>query len=251
MQILVLKIQYDGTDYAGWQIQSNANTVQQEIEKALKKICSYDLRITAAGRTDAGVHARCMVAHSNLGRGFPVKKEKVHIAINSYLPPDIRILQANIVDFAFHSRFDAIAREYSYSIYKKDDVFLRRLAWQVKYPFSPARLNEAAAVFIGKNDFTTFSKQNDDTLSYVCNVERCDWQKEAGIWRLHIKPDRFVYGMVRSLVGAMIESARGKLSARDLRQFLVKKDRNLAPALAPARGLIFEQAYYPEDLKIF
>lgn len=251
MQILVLKIQYDGTEYAGWQLQQNARTVQGEIEKALEKICSYPLRITAAGRTDAGVHAREMIAHANLGRGFPVKPEKIHIAINSYLPKDIRVLKGSIIDFKFHSRFDAIAREYSYTIYKKDNVFLRRYGWQVKFPINPIKLNDSANVFLGIHDFTTFSKHNEDTLNYTCNVQICRWEKQSDIWRLQIKADRFVYGMVRSLVGAMVECAREKVNTKDLQIALEKKDRNLAPALAPPQGLVFEKAYYPVAISLF
>ncbi len=250
LQTLVLKIQYDGTDYAGWQRQPNAPTVQGEIEKALKKICSYNLSVVAAGRTDAGVHARGMTAHAYLSRGFPVKKEKIHIAVNSYLPRDIRILSAGIIDFKFNARFDASAREYSYYIYKKDDVFLRRYAWQIKFPFSPKKLSEAAEVFLGKHDFTAFSKHNPETKSYLCSVDICEWIKEEKLWKLKIRADRFVYGMVRSLTGAMIEAARGKITTDDLKIFLAEKDRNNAPGLAPPHGLFFEKAYYPFNIEL-
>ena len=123
MSTIVLKIEYDGTNFGGWQVQKNARTVQDVIEKALEKICGYSLSVTGAGRTDAGVHARGQIAHSRLKFKFPIPERKITQVLNSKLPEDIRIKAASILNFDFHSRYDAKAREYSYTITNVDSVF--------------------------------------------------------------------------------------------------------------------------------
>jgi len=252
MQTLVLLIEYEGTHYAGWQIQPNATTVQGLIEEALFEICEYNISIIGAGRTDSGVHARGQVAHARLTEEFPVPIEKIPKAFNTHLPKDIRIKDAVILSIPFHSRFDAIAREYSYSLITKESVFLRHFATYYKYPIKPERLNDSAKIFFGKHDFTTFSKLNEENKNYECNVEICRWENVfENYCKLTIKANHFVYGMVRAIVGAMLDIARGKRTIDDVQSALKKRDRSLASPLAPAEGLILEKIYYPADLKIF
>lgn len=252
MQTLILCIEYDGSGYAGWQRQPNALTVQECVERALANITQQKLSAVAAGRTDAGVHARGQVTHTALGGAFPVREEKIRKAINSNLPKDIRVNGAKIFKGKFNARFDAIAREYSYSLTSSDSVFLTHFATFIKYPFDPNILTEAAGVFRGEHDFTTFSKHNPDTARYWCKVEKCEWEKvEAKLWRLHIIADRFVYGMVRALTGAMIDAARKKRSIPELQTALDKSDRSLSSPLAPPQGLVLERIYYPEEIEFF
>lgn len=256
-QTLILKIEYNGSRYAGWQRQKNAVSVQSEIEKALFIISGQTLNVVGAGRTDAGVHARGQIAHVRLENPLTIPSEKLCAALNSQLKSDIRIKRAAIVDFEFNSRFDAAAREYSYSLTAADSVFHRDFIAHYKYPFSCDRLIDSADLFLGQHDFTTFSKHNPDTNGTICDVKECRWQiidddfSKITICRLKIVADRFIYGMVRSLVGAMLDAARGKICKDDLSLFLSKCDRNLASPLAAANGLILEKIYYPEKFHIF
>ena len=167
MNILILKIEYDGTNYGGWQIQPNAPSIQEEIEKVLHKLNGSHIGIVGAGRTDAGVHARGQVAHAKLGTKFPVPEKKIPYVLNSKLPDDIRIVEAQIVNFDFHARFDAIAREYSYTINSNNSVFDRLFSTLIKYKIDYAKLKKSADIFVGKHDFTTFSKHNPDTKNYI------------------------------------------------------------------------------------
>ena len=252
MKTLILQIEYDGTNYAGWQIQPNDTTIQGLIENALISIYGFDIGVIAAGRTDAGVHARGQVAHTKLLEDFPVPQEKIPVALNSKLPNDIRIKKAILLPNNFHARYDAAAREYSYTIITKESVFNNRFTTYFKYQFDSNILIKSAEIFLGKHDFTTFSKLNEDTKNYVCNVETCFWQKtDENKWKLTIKADHFVYGMVRAIVGALLDCARGKRTLNDIKSALKKCDRNLASPLAPPQGLILEKVYYPEKFNFF
>ncbi len=250
MSTLVIRIEYDGKSFSGWQCQPNTATIQGALESAFKSISGGKSPVVGAGRTDAGVHARGQVAHVRSEIGDRMPPEKIIKAMNANLPKDIRVNGAAVVKGEFHARFDATAREYSYSVIDKESVFLTRFATYFKYRFEPAKLFDSALVFEGEHDFTTFSKNNTDTKSYVCKVEVCRWAEiKPGLWRLRIKADRFVYGMVRAVVGAMYDVARGKRSIDEIRQALQTEDRNLSSPLAPPQGLILEKVYYNQELK--
>ena len=252
MKKLALKIEYDGSGYAGWQVQPNAVTVQGSIERALKSITGDELNVIGAGRTDAGVHAAGQAAHVNLNNDFPASREKAAIALNANLPRDIRILEAKLLEKDFHARFDASAREYVYNVISRESVFLTHFAAYFKFPFDPQSLAESASVFLGKHDFTAFSKHNPDTKSHICNVDICKWQQTGDFqWQLRIRADRFVYGMVRALVGAMYDCARGKRTIDDLRTSLQLREREYTSPQAPAHGLILDKIYYPPEIDPF
>jgi tRNA pseudouridine38-40 synthase len=244
---LVFSIQYDGTDYAGWQVQPDAITVQGEIQKVLKGF-GIDEIPTAAGRTDAGVHGRNMTAHVGLTDDFRLPIEKTALILNKKLPKDILIKDARIIeDDDFHSRFSAIARQYSYFVHTKPDVFLHRFSTLYTYPVDFEILKKSAEIFRGEHDFSSFSKINPDIKNMICQMETCYWEElEEGKYRLEIKADHFLYGMVRSLVGAMLDCARGKRSLEGLRKALDSKVRNYNSPLAPPNGLFFEKAFYPK-----
>lgn len=252
MTTLILKIEYDGTNYGGWQIQPNAPSIQREIEKVLHKLSGSHIGIVGAGRTDAGVHARGQVAHAKLVTKFPIPEKKIPFVLSSKLPDDIRIVDAKIVNYDFHARFDAIAREYSYTITLQNSVFNRLYSTLMNYKLDFNKLKKSADIFIGKHDITTFSKYNSETKSYICDVKKCNWKEISdGTWRLQIRSDRFVYGMVRSVVGAMIDIARGKRTIKDVKQALNDCDRKKVSPLAPAKGLVLEKIFYPKKLHIF
>lgn len=248
MPTLALHIEYDGSDFCGWQIQPNGRTVQQELADVLKSFLGIEQNPTGAGRTDSGVHARQMTATVDVENQLIIPEEKLAKALNTQLPEDIRIHAAKLFDAKFNARFDAIAREYSYHLTKYPIAIERKHVVHYKYPFDEEKLLQSAGVFLGEHDFTTFSKHNPETKNNLCTIEKCEWNVVGeGRYRLEIKANRFVYGMVRSLTGAMLDTARGKSSIEELNSKLEAKDRKLSPPLAPARGLIFEKAYYPSE----
>jgi tRNA pseudouridine38-40 synthase len=252
MTTLILKIEYDGTIYGGWQFQPNAPSVQEEIEKVLTELAGNKIGIVGAGRTDAGVHARGQVAHAKLENKFPIPEKKIPYVLNSKLPDDIRIVDTSIVNYDFHARFDAIAREYSYTITTNQSVFNRFFATLIRYKLDYDLLEKSAQIFVGKHDFTTFSKNNSETKDYICNVKKCKWKQISNdSWRLQIRADRFVYGMVRSVVGAMIDIARGKRTIKEVKQALKDCDRSKSSPLAQAKGLVLEKIIYPSNHRIF
>ncbi len=252
MPKLALLIEYDGTNYCGWQRQLNSLSVQQVIESAVEMIIASKLSVVAAGRTDAGVHAKGQVAHISLIEPINIPTNKIPLALNSYLPLDIRILKAVITDDNFHSRYKAVAREYSYTLTTKYSVFTRHFISYIKYKLNEKRLFKCAELFLGKHEFLNFSKKNEETKNYLCNVEKCEWEKiENNIYKLTIRADRFVYGMVRSLVGAMIDVARGRRNFSDIIDALSNTESHIISPMAPANGLVLEKVYYPVQYQFF
>ena len=248
---LILNIQYDGTNYSGWQKQPNARTVQETLENALMQICGKEIKIMGAGRTDAGVHARNMTAHGNIDDSFTIPENKITAALNANLPYDININNSIVYQGEFHARFDAVMREYTFNIITKPDVFKQRFAAYYKFAFDENLLFESAQIFLKKTDFTTFSKYNPDINNPVCNVDICEWTKIADChYMLRIRANHFLYGVVRALTGAMLDCARGKRTKEELETALLLKDRSLASPLISPQGLIFEKAYYPVEYGI-
>lgn len=249
---IALLLEYDGSNYAGWQRQANAETVQSVIESAFLALTGAECTVIGSGRTDAGVHGRGQVAHVDIPRSNSIPEEKFVRAINAHLPQTIRIRAARFLESdspnAFHARFHAVRREYRYTILQEYSVFRARYAWHVRAPFDAALLQYSANIFVGKHNFTTFSKHNPDTENYVCNIETSLWNEvERGVWQFTIAADRFVYGMVRSIVGASIDAACGKRTLNDLTDALRAEDRALGSPLAPAQGLILWRVNYPHD----
>ena len=250
----VLKVEYDGTHYSGWQRQSNGISIQQTIENALIKLTGNEIPIIGSGRTDAGVHARGQVIHFKTTADiFSIPHDKIVRAINSRLPKDIRILEHCIPNGDFHCTRDAMYREYSYAVSQVEHVFQRLFTTYYPYPLDESRLFTSGNIFIGEHDFTSFSKYNPSTKTYVCNVKKCEWIKSGNIYTLHIGANRFVYAMVRSIVGAMLEYARGALSQEELMRLLNNPIRNASKKRTPIaepQGLVLEKVLYPEHFGI-
>jgi len=250
LRTLVLTVSYDGRPYAGWQEQPNVPTVQGLLQSAISKIIGYPVIIGGSGRTDSGVHATEQCAHLELPDEFDLPCEKLIRAINYYLPYDIAVNRLAIVNFKFHSRFDAISRQYKYYVHTRKDIFKRHHSYYCKFPLNFDTLSKSAEIFLGVNDFTTFSKYNPDLTHNLCRVTHSKWeeiQKDELVYT--IQANHFVYGMVRSLVGSMIVTARGKRDIDDLKFSLDLKDRKLNSPLAPAHGLFLTKVEYPDDIK--
>ncbi|TAE31159.1 MAG: tRNA pseudouridine(38-40) synthase TruA [Candidatus Kapaibacterium sp.] len=259
---LALLIEYDGTRYAGWQRQPQIASIQGVLEDVCQATfweASNDgspspiFTINGSGRTDAGVHGRGQVAHVDIPIENRIAEEKIARALNARLPMDIRIRAAKIVDVGictrerFHARFGARRREYRYNLLEEYTVFRTRYAWHVRQTLQTAFLQEAADIFCGKHNFTSFSKHNPATENYVCTVQESAWNEvERGTWQYTIVADRFVYGMVRAIVGASIDAALGKRSIGELRVALGAENRELSSPLAPPEGLILWSVRYEE-----
>ena len=242
MRAFKLTIEYDGTDFVGWQSQLNGRAVQDELLRALHQILGEEVTLVGAGRTDSGVHARGQVA------GFRTEKTivpgKLLASLNGVLPGDVRVLSAEEVPASFHARFDARQRRYSYCIALKPTALDRRTSWYVKYPLDDNVMKEAAARFLGKHDFSAFCKHEAEVENRVCTVVQSEWN--AGEDRLvyRIAADRFVHGMVRALVGTMVDIGRGYTPLGQLKEILASGDRSAAGTAAPARGLCLEEVLY-------
>lgn len=245
---LALLVEYDGTHYSGWQRQVNALSIQEVLERAVQAAVGEHCSVIGAGRTDAGVHGGGQVAHCRIPDHFAIPQQKIAVALNTRLPRDIRIIAAVLTDKPFHARFDASAREYSYAISQSQSVFYRHYTWQPRFSLNVGLLHKAAEVFLGSHDFTTFSKLNTDTKSYNCTVEVSSWRRVAREHLIYtVRGDRFVYGMVRSLVGTMVEVAQGKRTLEEVQESLGRTDRSLNSPLAPAKGLVLRRVYYPDN----
>lgn len=252
MKKLILLIEYDGTNYCGWQRQENANSIQSELERAIFKLTGQHIGVNGAGRTDTGVHAAGQVAHCLPEKDVQIPESKIAKALNFHLPPDIRIKQAVLREGSFHARFSASGREYAYRIITRDSVFKRRFFAYIKYPLDSLLLFSSGDIFTGRHDFTAFSKNNSDTGSYVCNVEFCRWEETGPeSFTMRIKADRFVYGMVRAIAGGAIDIARGKRTHGEVIEALASCDRSKASPLAPPEGLTLERIYYPDEYNYF
>ncbi len=249
---LILKLEFDGTNYNGWQSQINGNTIQNKIELALYKVFKQKLKLIGAGRTDSGVHSSEFIANTILEKQINIDENKIPIAINSYLPDDIRIIESKLISKNFNARYSAIARQYGYYIHLIPSVFLNRYSTFVKYKLNIDLLLNSAGLFLGEHNFIAFSKKNEDTKNYICKVEQSYWTKiDDYKFKFTIKSDRFVYGMVRAIVGTMIDIARKKKSFDEIQKSFKSCNRENISPLAPPQGLFLEKIYYPKDLDFF
>ncbi len=252
MRNFAMIIQYDGTNYSGWQIQPNSITVQQKIEKALFKIFNQTVKIIGSGRTDSGVHANGQVANFRIDSDIKLTLDQLHKALNHNLPQDIRINKVVEVDYDFHSRFSAKFREYKYYLSTKQNVFNRKYEYYCKYPMNIDLLFESAKIFQIRADFTTYSKKNPDLINPTCNIIKCEWNEiQDNRYELTIVSNHFLYGMVRSVVGAMIEISRNRLSSQKVIENIAEKNRDLNSKLSDSKGLFLHKIYFGEKYPQF
>lgn len=234
---------YDGTAYHGWQVQPNANTVQAELNRALSTILRTDVETTGAGRTDAGVHASHMVAHFDVPEIADPAETCRRLA--RLLPADIAVERIVPVPAGSHARFDARARTYHYYIYTRKSPFLRHYAAHIPFTLDFAAMNEAASCLFQQTDFTSFSKTHTDVKTNNCRVTSAHWvEVEDGLWRFEITADRFLRGMVRAIVGTLLDVGRGRLSVEDFRRVIERRDRSAASDSVPANALFLVDVSY-------
>lgn len=244
----MLTIAYDGTDFAGWQIQSKQRTVQAVVQGALCQISDRPIQVRAAGRTDSGVHAIGQIVNFWAGVSFPV--ERWTPAVNTHLPPDVRVLSSKAVKRDFDARNSALARAYYYQILTQPFGMphLRRYCYQVGQNLDLGFLNEAASYLIGEHDFTVFAKKGDSSRSKVRRIISAEFYHQTPFIIFRIVGTSFLWRMVRSIVGTLIEFANIGASASDVGRLISGRTRADTGKTAPARGLFLEKVWYPGSL---
>ena len=242
-QTLMAVVEYDGTDYLGFQAQAEGATIQGEIEGALAAITQEETRVIGAGRTDAGVHAQGQVIAFSTAWRHSV--EGLQRALNAVLPRDIAVRELAPVAKSFHPRFDALSREYRYTILNQPlrSPLARRFAHHFPRPLAVAAMNEAAGVLVGSHDFASFGRapQGDNTVREVCLAQ---WTPEGPFVYFDIVANAFLYRMVRSQVGTLLLVGTGELSPDGFEEILRSADRSRASQVAPAHGLCLMKVNY-------
>ncbi|MCF7796670.1 MAG: tRNA pseudouridine(38-40) synthase TruA [Lentisphaeria bacterium] len=247
---VALLLEFEGTNYQGWQAQPTGPTIQFVLETALREILKEIPRVTGSGRTDAGVHALGQVAHFDI-ESLKIPVERLPAALNQALPDDIRVLAAQRTPEDFNSRFDAIAREYAYHISSYPNALHRQTSWYCKYNPDRALLASCAEMVVGEHDFTSFCAAITDTHNMVCRVDFSSWEFLPRGLIYRVRANRFLHHMVRMLVGNMIEVARGRWSLAYFRKLLQQPDHEHDTVTAPAHGLRLERVDYLEKLQLF
>lgn len=246
MQRYFIYLSYDGTAYHGWQIQPNGNSVQEELQRALSTLLRKDTEIVGAGRTDAGVHARLMVAHFETDAAF--KCEQLAYKLNRLLPKDISVSRIQPVAPDMHARFSAVRRTYHYYIHLQKDPFQRFFSCEMHYDLDFSLMNEAAAHLIECSDFAAFCKTHTDVKTTICRVSRAEWIDDGnGCWHFVISADRFLRNMVRAVVGTLVEVGRHRMTLEQFYTVVEGKNRCNAGESMPGNALFLEDIKYPFD----
>jgi tRNA pseudouridine38-40 synthase len=237
-----LNIQYDGTLYAGWQIQENAVSVQQVIKKSIEQIIREEVNLIGAGRTDSGVHALGQVANFKFNKELELNK--FNYSLNSVLPDDISVNKIEIVDENFHSRFSAKRRSYIYLISMGKSPFYNRYSYSYYSALEPEILNQISKNLIGSKDFSSFSKTNTDVKNKICEIFETRWRKEKNLIIFYIESNRYLYGMVRAIVGTLLKAYSDKNPDEYLNNIISQKSREAAADAVPAKGLFLYKIKY-------
>lgn len=234
---------YKGTAYHGWQSQPDTTkTVQETLEKNLSMVLRTPIKVTGAGRTDAGVHARQQFAHFDFDGA--ISSEKLTYNLNACLPDDIAITRFIKVHDDAHARFDAKRRTYEYHIHKQKDAFLQERSFQYMHRLDVAKMNQAAKLLFNHSDFECFSKVKTDVGTFICRIFAAHWEETDDKLVFTISADRFLRNMVRAIVGTLIDVGLGKLTPADVTRIIESKDRREAGFSVPAHGLYLTKIEY-------
>ncbi|BBE19414.1 tRNA pseudouridine synthase A [Aquipluma nitroreducens] len=242
-----IELAYKGTNFHGWQIQPNAVSVQECLEKALSVITRETIAVTGAGRTDTGVHASYFVAHFDSGKLNLDHPDFTH-KLNSFLGKDIVIFQVSKVTTEAHARFDATSRTYQYHLNLRKDPFALETSWYFFSRPDVERMNEASRILFEYTDFTSFSKLHTDVKTNNCKIYCAEWTQESANIVFTVKADRFLRNMVRALVGTILEVGIGKIDLNQFRKIIEQKDRGAAGLSVPAHGLFLTDIEYPKEI---
>ena len=241
-----MRIEYDGTDFHGWQIQPDQPTVQEALEKALEVVLKTRPQVVGSGRTDAGVHAAGQIAHFDTE--LPVDSYKLRGNLNGLLPDSIVVTHVKQTTATFHARFDAHARHYFYRVTTLPTALERRTRVHLKTSPDFDVMNDAATRLLGRHHFGAFCRTQSETTNRICTVAEARWVPETreGRWVFSIRADRFLHGMVRAIVGTLLQIGQGNRAPESLDAVLASQDRREAGPAAPAHGLVLHKVHYPE-----
>jgi len=244
MRCFKVMLEYDGTEFAGFQYQVGQRTVQAEVETAITRLTGHELRISAAGRTDTGVHALGQVIGFQADTRIPI--DNLAAALNSALPRDIAAVKAEEVDAAFHARFSAKSRSYVYLMRNRAQrsAIFDRYSWNVPLDLDVDRMNSAASSLMGVYDFAAWANETSETSSTVREVTRIGVRRRSGFIVLSIEASGFLRGMVRNVVGTLVEIGAGKRPPEDTERITASKDRGQAGPSAPPQGLCLMRVKY-------
>jgi len=248
VQRYFIKFSYKGTAYHGSQIQPNAISIQEVLEDRLSRMTRQEVKIVAAGRTDAGVHASEMYAHIDFKNFEP--DEKFRFRLNGFLPKDIAVQSFNKVKADAHARFDAVARSYEYHITQEKNVFGEHTKHYIKQTLDVDAMNEASKVLFEYNDFEAFSKLHSDVYTFNCTITHAEWEVVGESLVFKISADRFLRNMVRAIVGTLLKVGKGQLDPQGLRDVIESKSRGNAGESVPAKGLFLTEVSYPDTVFI-
>jgi tRNA pseudouridine38-40 synthase len=239
-----LHIQYDGTNYSGWQIQKNAASIQQTIIDSIEIIIKEKVNLIGSGRTDTGVHALGQAANFKIEQALD--EDKFIYSLNSILPNDISIISIEKIDESFHARFDAKKRSYIYLFSKTKSPFFQKYSYY--FPsiknINIDELNKISKVLLGEHDFTSFSRKNTEIENKICNIYNIHWRSTNQLVIFYIEANRFLHGMVRTTIGTLLEASKKDFKKDYLLEVLNKKDRTSAGEAVPAKGLFLFKVRY-------
>ncbi len=243
-----LVIAYDGTAYQGWQVQKVGTGVQEKIETAFGKIFPTTKRLHSSSRTDTGVHALGMVAHVEIPKAeFKMPVGRLALALNAFLPDDIRVLSSVRMPEKFHARFDAKGKQYRYFVWNHQSMnpLLKNRAWHFPMKLDLVKMRAAAKLFIGRHDFKSFAGTRDyEMKSNVRTLTRCDIKKSGPQLTFIIEGDGFLYKMCRGIAGTLMQVGQGKIPLEKVENILTSRDRRVAGMTAPAHGLVLWKVFY-------
>ena len=242
------EIAYHGANYNGWQSQQNAVGVQAIVENAMTKMFRTEVHITGSGRTDTGVHCEQQFFHVDLDDKFD--KENIIVRLNSFLPRDIAIHSIRQVKDDASARYDAIERTYRYQITRVKNPFLQGLSWYYFKDVEIENMNRAGAFMLGEHDFKCFSKVKTDVNHFVCDIRKAEWTERGEGLIFTISANRFLRGMVRAIVGTLLDVGTGKITHKEFVSIIQSKDRKQAGSNVPALGLYLEKVKYPARIFI-
>lgn len=246
-----LIVQYDGTNFNGWQLQDKGHTIQEEFEKAIYILTKENARVTASGRTDAGVHALGQVIHFDLNNEIPL--QKICMSLNGILPSELSVKNAFKVNSDFHSRFSAVQREYIYLIYRYPlrTPFMRHKAMWVNHPFEADYVREVTSHLIGEKDFKSFCKKISQANGTVRKVESIDVTEQDDLIKIRFRANGFLHNMIRIIVGTTVQMYRENRDPSYVLQILEARDRNVSGFTAPPYGLYLNKIIYNPSLNFY
>ena len=237
-----IELSYFGKNYHGWQIQPDANSIQEELNKAISIVLQEEISVVGAGRTDTGVHALQMFAHFD---SQTILDENIVFKLNSVLPADIVVLDVQITSEEKHARFDALSRSYEYKIWLGRNPFLLETTWQLSHQQLDIKaMNEAAKILLEFENFQAFSKVKTDVKSFNCKVTNAVWIENENQLTFHISANRFLRNMVRAIVGTLVDVGKHKITKEDFRNIILSKNRANAGLSVPAKGLFLTEITY-------